>query len=396
MTLDKPINNITKTDLDDLIGNRVVEGTALEYKESLSLDKPEEKKEFLRDITAFANSRGGHIVCGIREGRDKGVPEELCGIPLVNPDQWKQRIENLIRDGTAPRVYGMQIGDPIDVGNERFAVVIRIPHSFNAPHTVLCGDDRFYYRTNAGRERLDVVGLRMLFGMADTIAARTQTFRADRLSRIQSGDTPVPLAHGSKCVLHLVPFDAFTVQARYDLSGFAARPEELAKAGRWQATSGFERSRYNFDGLVAYHPHRDETQPRVWYTQCFRNGIVEAVNMEHNPRNQDGDKGLIEREYERYVSAAARNYLRLQCNMGVAPPVFALLTLLDMKGRKLSYRPYVDAPGTVECLPGAVAFREEQLVLPEIVFESFDCDVAEQMEPVFEIVWNAVGLSRKG
>jgi hypothetical protein len=88
--------------------------------------------------------------------------------------------------------------------------------------------------------------------------------------------------------------------------------------------------------------------------------------------------------------------LRLQCNMGVAPPVFALLTLLDMKGRKLSYRPYVDAPGTVECLAGAVAFREEQLVLPEIVFESFDCDVAEQMEPVFEIVWNAVGLSRKG
>jgi len=393
MALDGPINKISKTDLDDLITRLTPEGTTLEYKKSLSLDKPKDKKEFVRDITAFANTRGGQIVYGIREDRNKGIPQELCGIPLVNPDQWKQRLENLIRDGTAPRIYGMQIGNPITVGNDRFAVVIRIPRSFNAPHMVVCGGDyRFYYRTNAGRERLDVAGLRTLFGMADTVAARTQTFRADRLSKILVRDTPVPLANGPKCVLHLVPFDAFTLQARYDLSRFADHPEELAKAGRWRSISGYERSLYNFDGLVTYYPHYNETQPREWYTQSFRNGIIEAVNMEHNPNRRGEKEGLVGIEYEDSVSRAASKYLKIQCDLGVAPPVFALLTLLGMKGCKLTHRD-ANSPGVERDLNGE-PFKEDNLVLPEVVIEDFECDVSKQMVPAFEIVWNAAGLPR--
>jgi hypothetical protein len=394
MTLERPIDNVSRADLDGLVRNQIPESMTLEYKESLLLDKPDERKEFLRDITAFANTRQGHIVYGIREGRDKGVPGELCGMPVVNPDQWKLRIENVIRDGIAPRLYGTQIGDPVAVGNDRFAVVIRVPRSFNAPHMVLLGDDRFYYRTNAGRERLDVTGLHTLFGMADAVAVRTQAFRAERLSKIQSGDTPVPLVRGLKFVLHMVPFDAFAPQVRHDLSEFATDPGVLANAGRWEAPSGFERSRYNFDGLVTYHPHYNENEPGEWYTQCFRSGIIEAVNMEHNSRDKGNEKNPVKREYEGHVSRATQSYLKIQQDMGVAPPVFALLTLLDIKGRKLSYA-RKDMPGTAEPLPGAIAFREEHLVLPEIVLENFECDVAKQMRPIFEIVWNAAGLSWK-
>ncbi len=44
MTLDKPISSITKADLDSLIRNQTVEGTVLEYKKVLSLEKPEEEE----------------------------------------------------------------------------------------------------------------------------------------------------------------------------------------------------------------------------------------------------------------------------------------------------------------------------------------------------------------
>jgi hypothetical protein len=390
MDLNRPVTDIVKTNLDDLVTGQVPEGITLEYKESLSLDKPEDKKEFVRDITAFANTRGGHIIYGISEDRNKGIPKKLCGIAIANQDKLKQCMENLIRDGTNPRIYGMQIGKPIGVDNDRFAVVIKIPHSFNAPHMVICGgDDRFYYRTNAGRARLDVTGLRMLFGMADTIVKRTQTFRVERLSKIKSGDPPVPLAGGPKCVLHLVPFNSFTPQVSYDLSRFATNPGEISNAGRWLATSGYERSRYNFDGLVTYHPVYDETQPREWYTQCFHNGIIEGVNMEHN----SGSERLVGIEYERNVLNSVKRYLKIQHDMGVVPPVFVLLTLLEMKGYKLSRRD----TGSLEIkrdLNGD-PFKEDDLVLPELVIEDFDCDMSKQMEPIFEIVWNAAGLSKK-
>ncbi len=395
MALDKPLSRIAKPDLDGLMANQIPESVTLEYKESIPLSKPEEKKEFVRDITAFANTRGGDIICGVREHRGKGVPRELCGIPLPNPDQWKQQLENLIHDGTGPRVYGTQIGDPIAVGSDRFVVVIRIPRSFNAPHMVLLGDDRFYYRANARRQRLDVAGLRTLFGMGDTVAMRTEAFRAERLSKIQGGDIPVPLASGVTYVLHLVPFDAFTLQARYDLGRLAAHPEELAKAGRWEARSGHERSRYNFDGLVAYHPHFNEAEPREWYTQCFRNGIIETVNVPRHFGGRDEQEGKsVATEYEGCMSGATTGFLKVQQQMGVAPPVLALLTLLGVKGCKLSRRD-ADFPGVKRDLCGE-SLKEDNLVLPEVMMDDFDCDVSKLMEPVFEIVWNAAGLPRKG
>jgi hypothetical protein len=395
MGLNRPIGDVTKADLDALIDNQIPESTTLEYKESLPLDKPEEKKEFVRDISAFANTHGGDIIYGVREDKERGIPKELCGIPLANPDRWKQCLENLLRDGTSPRIYGIQIGNPVPVGNERVAVVIRIPRSFHAPHMVVCGgDDRFYYRTSTARPRLDVTGLRMLFGMGDTVAARAQAFQAERLSKIQEGHAPVPLVGGPQYVLHLVPFDAFTAQAHYDLSWFSDHPVELARAGRWLASCGFERSRYNFDGLVVYFPHSRETEPREWYIQCFRNGIIEIVTMERNRINRGEGEEPIMIEYEGWASSAVKKYLKMLGDMGVAPPVFVLLTLLGVKGHKLS-RSDPDCPGVIDSSFGD-PFKEDNLVLPEIVMEDFECDVSKKMEPAFEIVWNAAGLPRRG
>ena len=76
----KPIHSITEADLEELITNQTAEGKNVEYKVSLSLSSDEEKKEFLADISSFANTASGYVVYGMKE--DKGLPIDLPGIPI--------------------------------------------------------------------------------------------------------------------------------------------------------------------------------------------------------------------------------------------------------------------------------------------------------------------------
>jgi predicted HTH transcriptional regulator len=57
----KPFDDILEADLQELIKNQISEKKNLEYKAELSLLSDKEKKEFLADISSFANSNGGDI-----------------------------------------------------------------------------------------------------------------------------------------------------------------------------------------------------------------------------------------------------------------------------------------------------------------------------------------------
>ena len=101
--------NIDKNAIDQLVADGVSEEQQLDYKEQLPGRAPSDKKEFLADVSAFANSSGGDLVFGIVERRDAdgkptGVPEAATGVGAVNSDTELLRLGNMIRDGIAPRV----------------------------------------------------------------------------------------------------------------------------------------------------------------------------------------------------------------------------------------------------------------------------------------------------
>src|SRR5947209_1986856 len=68
----KPLDQLDEADLLDLVENAVAEGTTLDYKAALPGNGDEEKREFLRDATSFANTVGGHVLYGVTE--EGGVP----------------------------------------------------------------------------------------------------------------------------------------------------------------------------------------------------------------------------------------------------------------------------------------------------------------------------------
>jgi predicted HTH transcriptional regulator len=86
MLFNKTVDSIEEADLQELVDTQVRESKELDYKEHLSVEQPSEKKEFLNDISSFANASGGYLIYGIKESKeDAGSPVELSGLQLDNP-----------------------------------------------------------------------------------------------------------------------------------------------------------------------------------------------------------------------------------------------------------------------------------------------------------------------
>ena len=93
---------IPKAEVDTLIANRVTEIKSLEYKQELPGGTDDQKKEFLADVSSFANVSGGDIILGVKEERDVdgnkiGAPESVIPISATTADEAKLRLENLIQ-----------------------------------------------------------------------------------------------------------------------------------------------------------------------------------------------------------------------------------------------------------------------------------------------------------
>ena len=199
----KKIDSITGQDLEELINNSVSEGKTIEYKQSLSVAKDSEKKEFLADVSSFANASGGDLIYGMRA--EHGIPKSLDGISIQNVDAEIARLENIIRDGIDPRISFVTI-KPVTISAGNIVLIIRISKSWNIPHRVsFQGHDKFYSRNSNGKHPLDVGELRTMFNLSGTLEEKIKRFRENRISSIIANESAIFLPDGAKIVLHLIP-----------------------------------------------------------------------------------------------------------------------------------------------------------------------------------------------
>ncbi len=373
----KSVDQIAEEDLLSLISNSVTEGKQIEYKQDLPGNSDSDKKEFLADVSSFANSSGGDLIFGIVEDRTTGVPTALGGLSIDNVDQEIIRLESIIRNGLEPRVMGI-ILHPLKLRNSKLALIIRIPRSWISPHRVVFGGhDKFYSRSTRGKYALDVVELRIAFNLSETMTEKIRKFREERVSRISANETPVTFQDEPKILLHLVPLASFSPAQSYDISRIASNPSQLGpmREGSWDV-------RYNFDGFMTYHKGPEGISRS--YVQLYRNGIIEAVEALHTGSKEG--KTLFSTSYEKDLIRSLPGYLSTLRALNVDLPVLLLLVLVGVK----DYSIYVDSGEFWR--DEVLTIDRNILLLPEVLLERYDLPARDVLKPCFDSVWNACGF----
>ncbi len=377
----KPLAEIEEADLQELIATQKQEGKTIDYKLGSVGGTDADKKKFLADVSSFANALGGHLIFGVEE--ENGIPINLCGIELSDPDREIGRLENIVRDGIEPRIPGIEMRAVPLASEGTYALVIRIAQSWQSPHMVsFKGGSRFHSRNSAGKYQLDVSEIRTAFILSETVADRIRDFRADRLSKIIAGDTPFEVKHGPQAVLHLVPLSAFRLGTSLDLETFLRRYNEI----EWHKRFNDPRlmNRRNFDGLLYYLPLQASIVD--WYVQIFRNGCVEYV-QHIGEVSESGEQCMLSLVFEQKFVLMFKQLLPLQQFFGSEPPIFAMLSLFGVRGLTtvLNYG-YTsrrrDPPRLID---------RDQLIIPEQILDTLECDATQALKPLFDRVWNAAG-----
>jgi len=376
----KDIDKITEEDLQALVDNSVLEGKTVEYKQSLPISSDPGKREFLADVSSFANASGGDLIYGIIEDRTTGVPKTLEGLTIKNVDQEIGRLDGMIREGIEPRISGITIKS-VNLSNSKTALIIRVPKSWTSPHRIsFKGHDRFYSRSTNGKYPLDVAELRVAFNLSETITERIRKFREDRISKIFANETSLPFCDSPKIVLHLVPIISFSPAQNYEISRIASHPEKMRPIYCYGLSH-----RYNFDGFLTYS--RGEEEKSHSYVQLSKNGIIEAV--EGLLLEPQGGKLLIPSvAYEKELIKSLPEYLSVLKTLNVDLPVFVFLTLLGIKGYSMAVDPTRLRVHEVHTIDRDVLF------LPEILIESYEVTAKDVLRPCFDSIWNACGFPR--
>lgn len=213
--INKPIEILTAGDIEGLVTDGASEGRQFEFKRELPGRSDGERREFAADITAFANAQGGDIIYGIEEGA--GVAIRVCGLAIENRDVELVRLESILLNCVDPRIPGLRwrwvdrpAGDPV--------LIVRVPASTIAPHSVAISDTvRFHRRHNNRRSEMDVQELRDAFTASEALNTRIRSLHLDAVDMISRGSLPAGLGGDPKAVLSLIPITYFREAREIDV-----------------------------------------------------------------------------------------------------------------------------------------------------------------------------------
>jgi hypothetical protein len=377
VSIDKPdFDSVNEQDLQELVDSQVPEGVRVEYKLKNYGNSDSDKRELLKDVSAFANSHGGHLIIGVRES--EGAAAELTGVD-IDADAELLRMEQMVRNAIEPSISGIRMrAVPLSNGNK--VLLLRIPRSWNPPHRVTAqGKNKFFLRHSAGVHEPSIEELRALFNQSAVALEKARQFRDDRIEAAIRGEGQRPLEDGGRLFFHIVSTAAFSGMINLDVEAIHQKYQNF-----WPLGASGMSPRFNFHGFI----NERGGDKNHGYTQIFRVGALEAT-MAGIAREHEGKKVIPGLSVEEYIFKNLPIYINGLKELGVPTPLVVMFTLEGVSGAKyavLSRRFFdEDAPLT-----------DHMLRLPGCIVEEYgsDLDYHKAVRPAFDTLWNAIGFAR--
>ncbi len=364
--LPKNLSDVSLQDVQTQCDDQVLEGRSFDFKSEPIGGGDQAKREFLRDVSAFANASGGDLILGVKT--KDGVADEMCGILVDDPDKEIQRLNNIVRDGLEPRYSGLE-PKWLPIEGTRGVMLVRVHRSWSAPHRVTSGRDmNFYVRNTIGKHPMSVDELRQAFNLSATVAARIRAFRDERVHAIETYQLPFDLFRGPKIAVLIVPLSAMVNPL--DLHIQDRKIDRLINpiwAGSWSR-------QFCLEG-VAMIP---SDNPVSASALVFRMGAVEFVSPTGSNPPWIRIEDVIFESWKQFVAFAK--------SFDVEPPVSVFVTMIEVAGLMLSTEPY----------SYSTAIRQNIVSLPEVSVDVGDFEKPREVlfKRVLDVAGNAFGFER--
>lgn len=278
------IENIDEQRLRLFLELRVVERSQLDYKVQIvqkgkdDLDS-KDKRNFLKDVTGFANANGGNIIYGAKEpAPGLLLDEQLVGV--ADAKGMASKLEALLRTGVDPRVYGVQVV-PVPLTNGKSAIVLHVPPSQGRPHMVtLDGDKGFYIRHSESTVPMTTHEIKESVLLAASAEGRAKEYLAQQekaVAELLTGRGPYLLFQAMPLIQPDQPLDVFTKAVKEVLRG------DLRRNKYYDPAFSSSEPRPTIDGMEG----TDFRDNREWVSEIHRNAYISCWLL--NP------KGSIDR-----------------------------------------------------------------------------------------------------
>ncbi len=400
MTVTQSSERLTVRDIERFLETKAPEDTTLEFKQAVYEKSDKGKKEFVKDVTAFANSQGGHLVIGV-------IEKERCATALnplkgIDLDAEMQRLQNLCNTRVVPLITGVDIYC-IDVDGGAL-LAVKVPKSPTAPHQAKSEKSKtFHQRHSNCTSEMDVSQLREAFTKSTT--AENKAAELSRLwaytldERINAsvlqeaskkGTNKIELAgmDGSEfdskdgvVALHIIPIGSifertsFTIEAIRQSEGLFA---PLTVRGY--------KEEIDVDRVTYYNNEHDINH----LTQVHRTGALEIVS-----------EGFIREPHTRRellglkISAALKDqlprYLKGLRKLGATPPLFVKMRILRASNSEM------DTGGRLAYFSGTDRHLGDCTIeLPSVLVVDYptECEIDRIGKKILDPLWNAYGRAK--